>query len=428
MYGVGDILGSGIYGLVGKAAGQLGNFVWLAFLVSFAVALMTGLCYAALGARYPRAAGSSFIIWKAFRSPFLAFLAGMATLASGLTSMAAAANIFSGYLNGMANFIPVWLGILGFCMILSGIVFAGIKESMWANTVCTIVEVTGLLLIIVAGIPFIGNVNLLDTASIPNQALLTPSLILSGAVLTFYSFVGFEDVINVSEEVIKPKRNVPLGLMLAMLIASTIYMLVSVVAVSVVPAAELAQSKQPLVDVITVAWPWFPARVFSVIALFAVTNTALLNFVMASRLMYGLGNLGLAPKLLAKVHGKTKTPYVAVITVAAIFLVLAYVGDVSSLARATSLFVLLAFMGMNASLFLFQKRESGKHKRQRRWRLPQIIPILGVLGTAAMMAHAKMDDVKIAGSLFAVIVVLYFFQRPTVEQIEKFEAQADAAD
>ncbi len=145
---MGDILGSGIYGLVGKAAGQLGNFVWLAFFVSFLIALLTGLSYAALGARYPRAAGSSFVIWKAFRVPFFAFVAGMATMASGLTSMAAAANIFAGYLNGLAPVIPVWAGILVFCSILSGIVFAGIKESIWANTVCTIVEVTGLLLII----------------------------------------------------------------------------------------------------------------------------------------------------------------------------------------------------------------------------------------------------------------------------------------
>jgi basic amino acid/polyamine antiporter, APA family len=425
LYGVGDILGSGIYGLVGKAAGQLGNFVWLAFLVSFLLALLTGLSYAALGARFPRAAGSSFVIWKAFRIPFIAFVAGMATMASGLTSMAAAANIFSGYLNGMLDFIPVWIGILGFVLCLSGIVFAGIKESMWANTVCTVIEVTGLLLIIAAGIPFIGQVDLLDVKSIPNASVLTPTLVLSGAVLTFYSFVGFEDLINVSEEVIKPKRTVPLALMTAMLVASVIYMLVAIVAVSVVPADQLASSKEPLVDVMRVAWPWFPSNLFSVIALFAVTNTALLNFVMASRLMYGLGNLGLLPKFVSRVHGRTKTPYIAVMIVFVMFLALALVGNVASLARATSLFVLLVFMCMNASLFVFQREDRMKKRRITRWRIPQLIPVLGVIGTIAMMAHANFDDFKIAGSLLLVIVVLYFVQRPTAEQIQKFESATD---
>jgi len=425
LYGVGDILGSGIYGLVGRAAGQLGNFVWLAFLVSFLLALLTGLSYAALGARYPRAAGSSFVIWKAFRIPFIAFVAGMATMASGLTSMAAAANIFSGYLNGMLDFVPVWMGILGFVLLLSGIVFAGIKESMWANTVCTVIEVTGLLLIIAAGIPFIGQVDLLDMKSIPNASLLTPTLVLSGAVLTFYSFVGFEDLINVSEEVVKPKRTVPLALMTAMLIASVIYMLVAIVAVSVVPADKLAASKEPLVDVIRVAWPWFPSKLFSVIALFAVTNTALLNFVMASRLMYGLGNLGLMPKFVSKVHGRTKTPYIAIAIVFVIFLVLALVGNVASLARATSLFVLLVFMCMNASLFVFQREDRKKKRKITRWRIPQVIPVLGVIGTIVMMAHANLDDLKIAGSLMVVIVALYLIHRPTADQIQKFESATD---
>lgn len=424
LYGVGDILGSGIYGLVGKAAGQLGNFVWLAFLVSFLVAMMTGLCYAALGARYPRAAGSSFIIWKAFHSPFLAFLAGMATLASGLTSMAAAANIFAGYLNGMFPLLPFNLCILGFCLLLSGIVFAGIRQSIWANSVCTVIEVAGLLLIIVAGAPHIGNVNLLDVGSIPNLGALTPSLVLSGAVLTFYSFVGFEDLINVSEEVIEPQKNVPLALIFSMLVAAVIYMAVAIVAVNVLPTEELSASKQPLVDVMMKAWPWFPARVFSFIALFAVTNTALLNFIMASRLLYGLGNLRLLPRSFSKVHGVTHTPYVAVIVVAVVFGVLASIGDVTSLARATSLFILFIFTGMSASLFRFQWQDRSSSSRPQ-WSIPQVVPALGILGTLTMMAFAKLEDFKIAGTLFLIIIVLFFIQRPTGEQIEKFEDISD---
>jgi amino acid transporter len=161
-----------------------------------------------------------------------------------------------------------------------------------------------------------------------------------------------------------------------------------------------------------------------VIALFAVSNTALLNFIMASRLMYGLGNLGLLPAFVSKVHRVRKTPYIAIIIVAAIFIVLAFVGDVSSLARATSLFVLLVFMCMNAALFVFQWKDRHRRRRITRWRIPQFVPVLGVCGTVAMMAHAGAEDFKIAGTMLIVIVILFFIRRPTLEQIEKFESAA----
>jgi len=416
LYGVGDILGSGIYGLVGKAAGQMGNFVWLAFLFSFVMALVTALAYAALGSRHPKAAGSSLVVWSAFRNPLFAFTVGLATLCSGLTSMAAASRVFAGYFHGLVPMIPEQLGVGLFASAVAIIVFVGIGVSMWANIVCTAVELTGLLIIIAAGIPFLGSVNLADVSSIPSGAL-TPSLILSGAVLTFFSFVGFEDVLNVGEEVKNPERTLPLALIMALLIASTIYFLVAAIAVSVVPAAQLGQSSQPLVEVIKTAWPWFPAKVFNVIALFAVANTALLNFIMGSRLLYGLGKLGLAPKILAKVHGKTRTPAVAILAVYGILLVLAYTGDVSQLARATSIFILLVFTGMHASLIKFQRTEKRRHK----WHMPYIVPAVGILGAVAMLAHVNLDDVKIAGSMLGVILLLYLVHRPTVAQIEKFE-------
>lgn len=425
LYGVGDILGSGIYGLIGKAAGQLGNFVWLAFLVSFVVALLTGLCYAALGSRFPQAAGSSFVIWKAFHSPFLAFITGLATLASGLTSMATAARVFAGYFNGLFPVVPEAAAIFLFCATLSLIVWIGIRESMWANALMTLIEVSGLLFVILAGLPYLGRVNLVDLSSIPSGASLSPSLVLSGAVLTFYSFIGFEDLLNVSEEVVDPERNVPRGLMLSMLIASLIYILVSVTAISVVPGPELAASKQPLVEVIARAWPWFPKQIFSFIALFAVSNTALLNFIMGSRLVYGLGKLGLLPKVFARVHARTRTPHISIVLVGSIFLTLAYLGDISSLARSTSLFILIVFMAMSASLLRFQQLENQRGQK-RPWHLPQWIPLLSVVGTVTLLIHAQWDDFKIAGSMLLLMIVLFLIKRPTVSQIERFESEVES--
>lgn len=423
LYGVGDILGSGVYGLVGKAAGQMGNFVWLAFLVSFVMAVMTGLSYAALGSRFPKAAGSSWIVWKAFRWPVVAFVVGLATLCSGLTSMATASRVFAGYFSGLVPIVPENMVIAFFALSVGAIVYVGIKESMWANAICTVIEVTGLLIVIAAGLPYLGQADLLDVSSIPSPAgtgavsSLTVSLVLSGAVLTFFSFIGFEDILNVSEEVKNPEKTVPRGLILALLIASAIYMLVSVVAVSVVPAAKLGESNKPLVDVVTTAWPWFPPQVFSVIAMFAVANTALLNFVMGSRLLYGLSKLGLLPKFLSKVHGKTRTPSAAVFTVGGILLVLAYVGEVTTLARATSVFILIVFLAMHASLIYFQRTDKCRHA----WHMPLFVPVVGVIGAVAMLAHVNAADWAIAGTLLTVILVLFFLYRPTVEQIEKME-------
>ncbi len=417
LYGVGDILGSGIYGLVGKAAGQMGNFVWLAFLFSFFMALMTGLSYAALGSRHPKAAGSSWIVFKAFHSPMIAFVIGLATLCSGLTSMATASRVFAGYFSALVPVIPENFAIALFALAVGGIVFVGIKESMWANVVCTTIELCGLLIVVIAGMSYVGDVDLLDVSSIPNGGLLTPTLVLSGAVLTFFSFIGFEDILNVSEEVKNPERTVPMGLLLALVIASCIYMLVSIVAVSVVPAAELGASNKPLVEVVTRAWPWFPPQLFSVIAMFAVANTALLNFIMGSRLLYGLAKIGLLPKVLAKVHGKTRTPSVATFVVGGILLVLAYIGEVTTLARATSVFILIVFLAMHASLIRFQYRDKNRHA----WHIPYIIPILGIIGAVAMLSQVEKGDAAIAGTMLALIFALYWIRRPTAEQIEKVE-------
>ncbi len=416
LYGIGDILGSGIYGLVGKAAAQMGNFVWLAFLASFFVAMTTGLTYAALSSRYPKAAGSSWIVWKAFRSPILAFVIGLATLCSGLTSMATASRVFSGYFSSMVPVVSQNLAIFLFIAMVVYVVHLGIKHSLMLNAVFTLVEVTGLVLVIIAGLPYLGTVDLLDVSSIPSGQL-SVGLVLSGAVLTFYSFVGFEDMINVGEEVKDAERTMPIALVLALVVASFVYIMVSVVAVSVLSPAQLGESKQPLVDVIHAAWPWFPPQLFSVIAMFAVANTALLNFIMGSRLLYGLGKLGLAPQALAKVHQARKTPTVSILFLGALLLILAYIGEITTLARSTSIFILLVFLAMNVSLIYFQREE----KIRKRWTVPMVIPIAASLGAIGMLLNIDLADAAIAGTMLLVIVGLYFIRRPTIEQIENIE-------
>jgi len=417
LYGVGDILGAGVYGLIGKAAGQMGNAVWLAFLMSMIAAALTGLSYASLGSRYPKAGGVSYITHKAFGKDWLSYGFGLSILASGMTSVATSSRVFAGYLEAMINgSISLTPLMIGFVLVLAFIVFWGIKESMWANSVCTVIELSGLLFIVFFGIGWIGQVDYLDmtTATNPSGDFSIP-IMLSGTVLTFYAFIGFEDMLNVAEEVKNPEHNIPRGLLLAIGISSTVYMLISLIAVSAVPATELANSKEPLVDVVRKITPWFPTSIYSVIAMFAVANTALLNMVMGSRLFYGMANQGLLPKVLGKVHHKRRTPYVAVIVTLFIIIALALSGDISSLARSSSVLILTSFMAINASLVVLKRN---KKEPKGKFEIPAIIPVFGFLVCGALVLASEGPELKRAGIILAIIAALYFIIRPkNVEEL-----------
>ena len=247
---------------------------------------------------------------------------------------------------------------------------------------------------------------------------ITPALILGGAVLTFYSFIGFEDMLNVSEEVKNPTRVLPRALILAVVAASAIYILISLIAVSVIPAAELANSKEPLVDVVRRAVPWFPPRVFSFIAMFAVANTALLNFVMASRLLYGMAKQRLLPSPLARVHQKTASPHIAVGVIYLILLALALSGNISQLAKATSVLLLSCFIVVNIALLVLKRREPAA---EGVFDVPVFVPVCGAATCAAMLLNAKQPELITAGIILGVIVTLYFVLRPDPEAIARMD-------
>ncbi|RYD94333.1 MAG: amino acid permease, partial [Sphingomonadales bacterium] len=306
LYGVGSMLGAGIYGLVGKAAGLMGGAVWLAFLVAMVAALLTGISYASIASRYPKAAGAAYAAQRAYRAPWLSYVIGLAVVCSGLASIATQSKVVAENLNLLLGLnLGFTIGgapgeilalSIGFLMLIAAIVYRGITESLWANALCTLIEALGLLLVVAVGARFWGDANLLE---VPGQGggmgALTAGLILQGSVLTFFSFLGFEDMLNVAEEVERPERTMPIALIGAMVFASLVYIAVSITAVSVVPWSELAAAPGPLRLVIERAAPWFPAIGFTFITIAAVANTALVNYVMGSRLLYGMARQGLLP-------------------------------------------------------------------------------------------------------------------------------------
>ncbi|HEX8295478.1 MAG TPA: amino acid permease [Chthoniobacteraceae bacterium] len=414
IYGVGDMLGAGVYALIGKAAGTMGNAVWLAFLASVIAALLTGLSYASLGSRHPRAGGVAYISQRAFGLPFLSYLLGLAVVASGLTSLAAGARAFAGYFLGVLNvdatgtWAPVVV-IIGYIGVLTLINFWGMRESTWLNVLCTVIEAGGLLIIIAVGLRYWGGVNYLETpVAVSGTGGITFPLVLSGAVLTFYSFVGFEDMLNVTEEVKDPQRNFPIAVMAALGITTLIYIAIAITAVSVVPHAELARSGQPLVEVVKRAAPDFPSGIFSFISLFAITNTGLLNYIMGSRLLYGLARQGLVPRALGNVHPTRRTPHVAILTLLLIVLLLALSGNVGQLASATSVLLLGVFIVVNASLLALQRRQD---EPRGRFEVHPIIPAAGILVCGVILFHAQPAALLTALALLAGIAVLYFLMR-----------------
>jgi basic amino acid/polyamine antiporter, APA family len=424
-YGLGSMLGAGIYALVGRAAESLGNAVWLAFLAAMIAAMLTGLSYACVGGRYPKAGGAAYVTQRALRRPAISYVVGIAVMMSGLTSMATGSQAIAENLEKAVGFaLPVKLVAIALVFLVGCVIYRGMKESMWVNIVCTVVETSGLLFIIAVGVKYWGGVNYLET---PTDSVaggagsgITLALVLQGAVLMFFSFIGFEDILNVSEEVKNPKRDIPFGLIGAMILATLIYMAVAITAVSVLPWKELAASKTPLMEVAHRAAPWFSGidRIYLGVTIFAIGNTALLNYLMGSRLLYGMSRQGLLPALLGKLHPQRHTPQVAIFVLFGIVSILILSGGVKQLAEATVLLLLGVFTLVNLSLVILKMRTS---EPVNGFDVPLVVPLLGALVCLLLVVvrlQAAFTDPRpgaalaplIALGIFGVSFLLYFTQ------------------
>jgi APA family basic amino acid/polyamine antiporter len=425
LYGLGSMLGAGIYGLIGKAAGTLGNAVWLAFAAAMVAALLTGLSYACVGSRHPKAGGAAFVTHQAFKKGWLAYVVGIAVMMSGLTSMATGSQVMAEtIIKEFSWAVNAKLVAVGIVFLIGCIIYRGIRESMWVNIICTVIEASGLLFIIAVGVKYWGSVNYMELPPAQPGADHSPMLalvILQGAVLTFYSFIGFEDLLNVSEEVKDAPRNLPRGLITAMIASTIIYMAVAITAVSVVPWKDLAASPTPLMDVASIATGNVGIKnTYFFITIFAVGNTALLNYIMGSRLLYGMSNQGLMPRVLGKVHPKRHTPHVAVFVLFGIVTSLILIGGVKQLAEATVMLLLVVFTVVNISLVILKCR-SGECKGQ--FEVPVFVPVLGALVCATLIvirvqAALVSKDIGtqaaplIAGVIIAIGLVLYLVLKP----------------
>ena len=406
LFVVGDVLGAGIYALVGVVAGRVGGAIWTAFLAELVLALFTACAYAELVTKYPRAAGAALYVNKAWRKPLFTFLTAFAVMCSGLTSAATLSRAFGGqYLSAFVD-VPTLLAALVFIVLIALINYRGISESVRLNVVLTTIELLGLVLVVVVGAAAIGaggpDVDagrLLDFTGDESVVLA----IMGGAGLAFFALIGFEDSVNVAEETVDPSRDYPRALFGGLLIAGATYLVVTVVASTAVPTGRLAASSGPLLEVVHRGPLNLPNRLFSAIALFALANGALINMIMASRLLYGMSRERILTAALGRVDGRRQTPWVAIVTTTAAAMALIATGNLSELADTTVLLLLVVFTVVNIAVLVL-RRDRVAHTH---FHAPSAIPVLGAVVSIALMTTKDPDVFERAGALLLVGLALW---------------------
>lgn len=365
-------------------ATDVGGVIWLPLLIALVVALLTAGTYAELITKYPHAGGAARYVDRAFGIPYLSFLVGFLMMASGITSAAALANAFAGdYLSALLDVPPVPTAI-AFVVVLTLINLRGVKESLTANLVAAVIEVTGLVIVIVLAAMVFGRGDG-DPARLLEFAPDVPPLqgAFAASIIAFFSFLGFEAAANMAEEVRSPSRSYPRALFGAVLTAAAVYLLIAVGSVIVVPPAELATSTGPLLEVVEASGVAVPGWLFSLIALVAIANGALLFLVMASRVAYGLAEAHLLPSAFGRVLPKRRTPWVSILAVAGVTLLLTMVGDIATLASTTVLMLLLVFVSANISVLVL-KKDRVEHPH---FSVPRIVPLLAIIASIVLLTQ-----------------------------------------
>jgi APA family basic amino acid/polyamine antiporter len=377
--GVGIILGAGIYALMGIAAGTSGNATWLAFLISAFVALLTGLSYAELSSMFKGDSGEYDYVKEAISKKF-AFFIGLTMIAAGFISAAAVALGFAGYFTQLVNIPLIYAAIL-LILLMTLINFIGIKETSWFNTVSTFIELAGLLIIIILGFKYLGNV---DYFEMPKGI----TGVCSSAALVFFAYMGFESIVKLSEETKNASKVIPKALIYSVIITSIIYVLVAVSAVSVVGWEALHKSPAPLAFVAATVLGSYAFLLLGIIALFSTSNTVLITLVATSRLMYGMAKEKSLPKIFTLVHERTRTPWVAIFFLMILTIAFVLIGDISLVANLTNLFLFITFASVNLSLIILRYKCKGT---KRNFVCPgnignfSFIAFLGFLSSLVMM-------------------------------------------
>ncbi len=386
LYGLGTTVGAGIYVLVGKVAGRAGDYAPISFIVAAVLAGFTAAAYAELSARFPMSAGEAVYVRRGFDRPSLAILVGVLVVITGTVSAAALTVGFVGYFGQLVP-LPVFVSVGGLVLVLLSLAIWGIGESVSIAAILTILEVGGLLLVIWAGRDVIGDPGPALETLLPPFHLDAWVGIVTGSFLAFFAFIGFEDMVNVAEEVKRPEHTLPRAIALTLIVTTVLYVIVSIIAVRTLGPIDLAAAEAPLVAVYAKA-SGTPGTALVLIGTLAVVNGALIQMIMASRVIYGMGAQGWLPAGLAGVNRHTGTPVAATGLVAAFVLLLAILFDVEQLAELTTLVTLAVFTMVNGALVRLKLRMDDRSEFVT---LPLWVPVTGTIVSGLFLLLTAMD-------------------------------------
>lgn len=427
-YVLGDVLGSGIYVLIGLVAAAIGGAFWIAFAVGVTIATITGLAYAELVTKYPKAAGAALYVHKAFRNNALTFFITVCMLSAVFAAAGSLATGFARYFGEIWSLPPALLVTLAFILLLSVVNFIGITESVVANMVMTFVEVAGLLIVMVIGVLHVArgdaDLGVLTQFTAEGSPVIA---VIAGVALAFFAMTGFENAANVAEETINPSRTFPRALIGGMLAAGVIYVLVAATAALVVPIDTLGESDAALLEVVRAGVlpidVGVMSTIFAVIAMVAITNTTLVVVVTQSRILYGMAREEVVPEPFGRVHRTRRSPYVALSFAAIVVCSLLLIGAllntvgvpvdvVERLATVTVVFILFIYFLVIVSALKLR----GQDDRDDTFRAPTVLLYLGLLGNLVVFVYVLWDDPAAllwVGGLLLLGGALYLAQRLT---------------
>lgn len=398
--GVAIIVGAGVYVIIGEAAGEAGAAVWLSFLVAGALSGLTALSYAELASMFPRAGAAFEYTSRAF-PPVVAFLAGWSMAVALVIAVAAVALGFGQY---FGEFVDVDARLPAAALVLASIAStaAGVKESVRLGVALSVVEVGGLVFIAVVGAPSIGDVGLLEGATVGG--------VLSGAALVFFAYIGFEEVTTLAEETRDPSKTIPRALLLALGISTVVYTLTAIAAVSVIGPAELVAAERPLAEVARTVFSDGAGAALAVVAMVATASTALLALNSTSRILFGMARAGAIPRSAAAVSARTGVPIRAIVVSGVVGLVFVASGDLGLVAGATDALIYVVFVAVNLAAIVLRFRTPDAPRPFRAplsvGKLP-VTPVLAIAVALVFVGRLELVSMLIALGLAGAGLVLY---------------------
>lgn len=382
LYGLGVTIGAGIYVLVGATADRAGIYAPMSFLMAAFVMLFSACSFGELSGRFPQSAGEAVYVEAGFRVPALTVITGGLLLSAAIISSAAITVGSAGYI-GTLIVLPDWAIILGVVCFTCALACWGIVESVAVAAVLTLIEVTGLVAVVVAGIW--GHPDIL--ARLP-EVIVPPTdttaliAVSTGSLLAFFAFIGFDGMVNIIEETKNPARNMPLGILLTLVIATVLYFAVSAVAVLSLPLSDLSGSSAPL-SLLFARLTGISPLAITLIAIGATLNGVVIQAILASRVLYGMANVGRLPKRLAQLNPRTHTPVLATLLVSGATLVFAVFFPIGVLAERTTQIVLVVFLLVNAALIRIKWR--GDPSPEGIFVVPCVVPLIGFVTCLLML-------------------------------------------